>query len=659
MKLENEHAKRVHPKLRMIYNGDEIVNGNRAANSAVVTVTSSYRGGNDKGGELPVWKPANGVRISAFIELDREVDVTVPGARRRRQRGKLAAIQLPLKQLANLVEKHSDIAYVSCGEVLEPPNPITVAASVEDPTDRTIDDAPTIKSKSVLIGVIDVGGFDFAHPDFLDKTGKHTRFLRIWDQGLPEDPGSDSVEYGRELTQVQMDDAISAVTEFGLPATELLRQSAQLPGSHATHVASIAAGNAGVCSEAILAGVSIAIPDDENTRRKTFFDSVQLAHALDYLVDLAEELQVPVVINISLGTNGHAHDGTSPISRWIEAALDEPGRCVVVAAGNAGQNEPRFEGDLGFLSGRIHSSGRIDASGLDTDLEWEVLGNGLQDWSENEMEIWYEPQDRFDVKLKPPSSSEWLDVVAPGQFLENQLLDSNTLVSIYNERYHAANGANRISVFLSPRLRGDRAGVEAGTWIVRLHGANVRNGRFHAWIERDDFRPVRRIAGEADPTWGLPSMFSATSNVDDSSVNSLACGARVLAVANYDDANEHIHFSSSRGPTRDDRTKPEVAGPGTAISAANGFGRPDRPWIAKTGTSMASPYVAGVAARMLAAESRLTAAQIIGMMRRTAQPLPGDDYHWQNAAGFGRIEPGMCLGEVAAAFTETDLEEKS
>ena len=66
-----------------------------------------------------------------------------------------------------------------------------------------------------------------------------------------------------------------------------------------------------------------------------------------------------------------------------------------------------------------------------------------------------------------PSSNEWLGPIEPGHFLQNHLLESNTLVSIYNERYHPANGANRISVFLSPRLRGQAAGVEAGTWTVR------------------------------------------------------------------------------------------------------------------------------------------------------------------------------------------------
>jgi hypothetical protein len=39
----------------------------------------------------------------------------------------------------------------------------------------------------VLIGIIDVLGFDFAHPEFLD--GASTRFLEIWDQGGTNRPG--------------------------------------------------------------------------------------------------------------------------------------------------------------------------------------------------------------------------------------------------------------------------------------------------------------------------------------------------------------------------------------------------------------------------------------------------------------------------------------
>jgi hypothetical protein len=298
----------------------------------------------------------------------------------------------------------------------------------------------------------------------------------------------------------------------------------------------------------------------------------------------------------------------------------------------------------------------VSARGLETDLQWQVVGNGIADVSENEMEIWYEAGDEFDVRLRSPSGT-WIGPVGPGTYVENQRLESETFVSIYNERYHPANGANRISIFLSPRLKDRVVGIEAGTWTVRLRGVEVRNGRFDAWIERDDPRPLGRI-GEVE-AWRFPSYFSSRSHVDRSSVSSLACGLRVISVGNCEDAAERIHRSSSQGPTRDGRYKPEIAAPGSDIVAARGFSSPDRAWVAMTGTSMASPYVAGVAALMLAHEPRLTATQIAGIMRRTAHPLPGSDYTWQDAAGFGRIQPDLCLAEVHKPFQPVDLAEQS
>ena len=54
-----------------------------------------------------------------------------------------------------------------------------------------------------------------------------------------------------------------------------------------------------------------------------------------------------------------------------------------------------------------------------------------------------------------------------------------------------------------------------------------------------------------------------------------------------------------------------------------------------SGTSMASPFVAGVVGLMLAVNPQLTGAQIGGIIKRTAQPLPGADFTWRNDAGSG------------------------
>ena len=196
-------------------------------------------------------------------------------------------------------------------------------------------------------------------------------------------------------------------------------------------------------------------------------------------------------------------------------------------------------------------------------------------------------------------------------------------------------------------------GVRSGRWLVRLHGLEVRDGRYQGWIERDDPRRLGRV-GERE-AWRFPSFFSERSNVDRSSVSSLACAERVISVGNLDEANERIHVSSSQGPTRDGRTKPEAAAPGTDIVAAKGFSDDDEQWISMTGTSMACPFVTGVVGLMLAIQPKLTAAQIAGILQRTARPLPGADFAWRNDAGYGRIDPEECLKEAAVLNERREL----
>ena len=65
-----------------------------------------------------------------------------------------------------------------------------------------------------------------------------------------------------------------------------------------------------------------------------------------------------------------------------------------------------------------------------------------------------------------------------------------------------------------------------------------------------------------------------------------------------------------------------------------------------TGTSMASPYAAGVAGLMLGVDPTLTAAQIIGIVRRTASPLDDSDFAWKDDSGFGVIDAKACVQEA-------------
>lgn len=664
-------ARKLQPKLRLLTNGDSTVNTLRAEQTGCLAVKSptllrsipQLRGDGAVPGhrdDLPkrVAKPPHlravprEVNANVFVHLRDPNAKPIKGETLRRER--LATASVPLSELGQIAERN-DVVYVEPGQGLAIPRPLALTTGVGAPAaaDRKMPQEKLHKNgRGVLVGIVDVNGFDFSHPDFLDNK-KRTRFVRIWDQGGDRRPPPAEFGYGAEFLKEHLDAAIAAAPGLGVPAFEIERQVEIASESHGTHVTSIAAGRLGVAREATLAAVHVSLAPEDSDPRKSFYDSTRIAHAVDYLLKLGEELNMPVSINISLGTNGHAHDGSSAVSRWIDSALARPGRVVSVAAGNAGQERAEHSNDLGFVMGRIHTSGQISASGLTRDIEWNVVGNTRLDISENELEFWYAPQDRFAVSLKPPGGS-WIGPIEPREYVENQQLSDSTFVSIYNELYHPANGANLIAIYLSPFLD-DHAvvGIRSGKWTIRLHGREVRDGRYHGWIERDDPRPLGPV-GKRE-AWSFPSYFSVNSNVDDSSISSLGCSERIIAVGNLDAAGERINITSSEGPTRDGRTKPDIAAPGTDIVAASGFTGPDDLWVSMTGTSMASPYVCGVAALMLATEPSLTAAQIEAIMRRTARPLPGTaSFAWRKDAGYGVIDPEACILEASRLLERKD-----
>jgi subtilisin family serine protease len=673
--LLGTNFRKIAPKLRLIANGSAAVNAVRAEGCAAVAIDARrvalkridlMRGP----GAIPVQRSAlpksvkrgrlrslaNEVLVDVFVETS-GTPTSLRASEITARAGTLVTATIPLNRLPRIANDRN-VAHVEPAQGLSTPQPTVEAEHVGPPpqNSRRIGDARKHRNGKdrVLIGIIDVQGFDFAHPDFLDGNGG-TRFVSIWDQGgstRPSPSNAPPCNYGAELKQRDLNRAIRAAPARGVPAVELEPQSEMVPGSHATHVASIAAGNRGVCPEAYLAGVLVSLPKEDLDPRRSFYDSTRIMHAIEYLLGVARFLGVPLSINVSLGTNGHAHDGSAAVNRWIESVLAVPGKAVSVAAGNAGQEAPQSEQDLGYIMGRIHTGGRIAARGLDQDIEWVVVGNGIADISENELEIWYSPQDRFAISVRPPGMG-WIGPVEPGEFIENRQLSDGTFVSIYNELYNPANGANYIAVYLSPFFSNvGVVGVTGGVWTVRLHGREIRDGRFHGWIERDDPRPWGKT-GQKE-AWSFPSFFSERSSVDESSVSSLGCGSSVVTVANLDQARERINVTSSQGPTRDGKLKPDIAAPGTDIVAAKGFSGSSDLWISMSGTSMASPFVAGVIGLMLSVEPKLTASQIVGILQRMAKPLPGADFRWRNDSGFGVVDPEGCVLEAERVNKRVD-----
>lgn len=550
---------------------------------------------------------------------------------------KMYAVSVPTDRLDSLGQ-HPAVRYVEAGRALAP----TLDTSVPETRADRVQRAPAnLRGQGTIVGIIDVGGLDFTLDDFRRPDGT-SRVLFLWDQNLRPQGTERSPaghNFGVEYDAATINQALGQTNPFARVRHQVS------PGSHATHVTSTAAGNGrsadaafpanrfrGVATEADI----IFVGAGTETGIRSFTDSVRVAEATAYIFRRAAELRRPCIINMSLGQNGGSHDGESIVERAIDRLLEEPGRVFVCAAGN----EHVFRG---------HASGILATGGTRT-LRWRVGGGlpgtgfstgPLGDRTNNEMEIWYSSQDVLRVSVTSPSGR----TVGPVNVgtTSNQTLPNGNTVFVDSVRFSPLNGDSQIYVEVSPPLNGN---VEAGEWTVRLEAVSVRNGRFDAWIERDARDDRNRFADQ--------SFFVGADFDPVMTLGTPATGRRSIAVANYDHRTETPAGSSGRGPTRDGRTKPELAAPGTDIVAAHALGGRPRgnglpgnfPMrLPMSGTSMAAPHVAGIAALLLQRNPRLTAPQIRKVLIAATRPVTGAA-NFDAAWGFGRVDAEAAVGLV-------------
>lgn len=99
-----------------------------------------------------------------------------------------------------------------------------------------------------------------------------------------------------------------------------------------------------------------------------------------------------------------------------------------------------------------------------------------------------------------------------------------------------------------------------------------------------------------------------------------AASHRAITVA-ATDSNDYIASFSSHGPTGDGRGGVSVAAPGVNIYAPNNNWESGDPYVSKSGTSMATPHVAGTVALVLQANPTLSPEGVRATIMNTADPI--------------------------------------
>ena len=422
--------------------------------------------------------------------------------------------------------------------------------------------------EGVLIGLIDVGGFDFAHPDFLDADGEDPLRAHLGPGRRarpPAERGPTRSSYGAELAQERAEPCDRRRTERLRPPTG---SSPSRSGARARTARTSPASPPATAASAArrcIAGVLIASREDDDRRtRSTTRPGSPTPSTTCSLPSSSSELGAAGVDQHQPRHQRPRARRSSAVSRWIDSALSVPGRSVCVAAGNAGQERAETTGDIGYIMGRIHTSGQVAARGLVSDIEWNVVGNGIADVSENELEIWYGAQDRFAVSGQAARRAVDRRRSSRASSSRTAQLADGTFLSVYNELYHPANGANYIAIYLEPVLLAEPpiVGVPAGKWLVRLIGARGSRRplpRLDRARRPAPPRPDRRSGGLACSRRSSPSAPTSTTR---RSVRWPA-GSGSSRSPTSTRPRQRITITSSQGPTRDGRHKPDVAAPGT------------------------------------------------------------------------------------------------
>ncbi|MET0991207.1 MAG: S8 family serine peptidase [Lacisediminihabitans sp.] len=178
--------------------------------------------------------------------------------------------------------------------------------------------------------------------------------------------------------------------------------------------------------------------------------------------------------------------------------------------------------------------------------------------------------------------------------------------------------------------------IQGMEWAARDKGAKIISMSLGG-DPSDGTDPMSRAVDSLSAETGALFVVAAGNQGANDTVAAPGSAASALTVGAVD-AHDALAPFSSRGPRLGDHLiKPEITAPGVEILAARssfmGYGEGD--YWSISGTSMATPHVAGAAALLLHEHPELTAAQVKDGLVSTSKPTP--DYSVFEA-GNGRLD---------------------
>ena len=499
---------------------------------------------------------------------------------------------------------------------------------------------------SVVIGIID-NGFDYTHPTFYDTTGTRLRILRVWEQDNTAGPKPDGFNYGTEI----------------VGSAALLSKKTSGAGNHGSHVAGIAGGSGNLTPGAQYRGVA---PDAD----LIFVDyndvSSVITDGINYVFQQAAKLGRPAVANLSLGSHIGPHDGTSLMDQAIDNLVGQ-GRIVTGAAGN--------EGDK-FL----HLSYNFSDDTIRTFVAFEKNKSAS---NTGKIEQWGSSKSDFSMGISLSDSNGTLKASTPFYKASDSPNVKNLIMMGGDSLNYTVTGVGSSKLNQKPNLLATVIRLKTD-YVVTLILTSA-NTQLNIWNDGLGIGAglSDKLKGIKMPGYKAGDSICTVGEIGGTSKKIITVGAYTTKNTFVNIAGDTMKSSStvndlasfsSRGPTVDGRTKPEITAPGDLlVSSVNSldpeFNEKNSSTVMKiqqgvskwffgemSGTSMATPITTGVIALMLQANPKLGPERVKQILQDNART---DTYtgtippSGSNTWGWGKIDAQK---SVQAAFNVLGME---
>jgi 2',3'-cyclic-nucleotide 2'-phosphodiesterase (5'-nucleotidase family)/subtilisin family serine protease len=472
--------------------------------------------------------------------------------------------------------------------------------------------------EGVVIAIIDTG-IDYTHAA-LGGTGVPTHYSSNDPNFIDFTFPTEKVIGGFDFAGTDYDASGQVGSVIPSPDPDPLDEN-----GHGTHVASTAAGLAiedvgnGVAPAAKLIAYKVFGQDGSTSLVQNALDAAVWSYMMH---------GYPHVINMSLGSNFGTDDPNDPSVMATNNAA-AAGIIVVASAGNAGDNS--------YITGSPATASKaISVAASTTGFVTGPTINVEDTDDPNLTDIVYTPAS-FDDNT--------------GHYTE---MTSATLAYVGNLAGAANNQLCTTDGIATGALAGKIALIQRG---VCTFSSKVNNAAALGAVGTILYNNQPGVFGGIGDPVLIPAAFI---QMQDGIYLSEADGETVVVAAKdevktvpdpYTPADSIANFSS-RGPRGyDSALKPEITAPGVGIFAADmGSGISG---VSYSGTSMAAPHIAGVAALMLQANPDLTPEQAKAAMMNTAVPLVDGTLIPRNGAG--RVDAYRSVSTEVIAVGNEDL----